>query len=223
MNASAKYRLLGLLAVACALCCDSGESQESVDTLLERGYVANWLVCGPFEPDAPGGIIAAVSDDRRPLGSKDYMAPEGGIARIRPQALMEIRSERKTTFWRRARANDALLDLSPFFSNDVEGVSYAAFYVECGAPREMYADLQTPLGARASEWFSAARGLSRACHAGRCRPIYYLFSRGRLDLCRRSSDSSTRFFLISDMARRGSPEGWACVQRALGLAPHRYA
>ena len=148
MTVSAGYRFFVLLAAVCAAGWFSAESQESIDTLLERGYVASWLVCGPFEPDVPGGIIAAVSDNRRPLGSKDYMAPEGGIARIRPQALMEIRSDQGNAIWQRARAEDASLDLSPFFPNEAEGVSYAAFYVECDGPREVYADLQTPLGAR---------------------------------------------------------------------------
>ncbi len=149
MNASVGYRFSILLPIAFAACCVSTESQESIDTLLERGYVANWLVCGPFVSDVPGGIIAAVSDNRRPLGSKDFMAPEGGIARIRPQAHMKIRSDRGIALWQQAGAEDASLDLSPFFPNDAEGVSYAGFYVNCDGPREVYADLQTPLGARA--------------------------------------------------------------------------
>ena len=49
------------------------EGQETLDTILDRGYVAEWLVCGPFVGDVVGGIVGGVGAGTAPLGSMDYL------------------------------------------------------------------------------------------------------------------------------------------------------
>ena len=124
-------------------------AQESLDTILDRGYVAHWLVCGPFTPDAEGGIVAAVRRGDAPLGDTDFMAPAGGIARMRPKHLMKVQTPAGTAVWQEAGSKDETLDLSPFFPNTREGVAYAAFYAVSQGERLVYLDIQSPLGVRA--------------------------------------------------------------------------
>lgn len=137
-----------LLSVVAVLVAVSVRAQESLDTILDRGYIAQWLVCGPFEPDAEGGILGAVKAGRPPLGSKDFMEPLGGVARIRPQHLTKVEGEKGVALWQLAGVQDSSLDLAPFFPDRNEGVSYAAFYVQSDVDERVYMDLQTPLGAR---------------------------------------------------------------------------
>lgn len=123
-------------------------AQEPLETILDRGYVAHWLVCGPFVPDAEGGIAAALKRGEATLGVTDYMSPVGGVARVRPQHLLEVQDPAGKAIWQRAGTNSPSLDLSPFFPNAPEGVAYAAFYATAKSPVAAYLDLQTPLGAR---------------------------------------------------------------------------
>ncbi len=143
-------RLFGCVLVGAVLCCTQSIShaQEALETILERGYVAHWLVCGPFEPDVPGGIVAAIQRGEAPLGNKDFMAPIGGIARLRPKHKEVVTQEGEDALWQRAGRTDASLDLFPFFPEKQEGISYAAFYTEVAAPQAVLFDLQSSLGAR---------------------------------------------------------------------------
>ena len=145
MRGCMAFVILPCLAMAALL---PASAQESLDTILERGYIAHWLVCGPFEPDVEGGIVAALRRGEAPLGDRDYMAPVGGIARLRPKHLLAVAKEGEDALWQQAGTQDTSLDLAPFFPEASEGVSYAAFYTTAEGPRTAYADLQTPLGAR---------------------------------------------------------------------------
>lgn len=142
----------GLLAmtvsVIVALCGGPARAQESLATILDREYVAHWLVCGPFAPDVDGGLLAAVAAGRAPLGSEDFMAARGGATKVRPQHLDIIETEQGDAVWQRAGATNYTLDLSPFYPSAREGVTYAGFYARSDAARTAYIDLQTPLGAR---------------------------------------------------------------------------
>lgn len=139
-------------SLACAaivlFACRTAHAQEALSTLLEREYVAHWLVCGPFVPDVEGGLLAAVAAGRAPLGSEDFMAQRGGATKIRPQHLDIIETEQGDAVWQRAGANNFTLDLSPFYPSAREGITYAGFYARSDAARTVYIDLQTPLGAR---------------------------------------------------------------------------
>lgn len=142
-------RLLRLASVLLVLASAATQAQESLDTILDRGYVVQWLVCGPFEPDAEGGILKALEAGLPPLGDTDFMAPLGGIARTRPKHLLGVeKNGGEPALWQRAQGDAFSLDLSPFFPDAAEGVSYAAFYAQTDERRTFYADLQTPLGAR---------------------------------------------------------------------------
>lgn len=137
-----------LLAVCCIGLATTAGAQESLSTILEREYVAHWLVCGPFTPDVEGGLLAAVKEGRAPLGGEDFMGPRGGVTKVRPQHLDIIETEQGDAVWQRAGASDFTLDLSPFYPSAREGVTYAGFYANSDAARTAYIDLQTPLGAR---------------------------------------------------------------------------
>ncbi len=139
--------LAGML-LAPFLAVDSG-AQEDIDAITARGYVQHWLVCGPFLPDAEGGIAAAIKDGRPLLGKTDFMAPIGGMAAARPQHLTEVKTSGDAkAIWQNAGATGPSLDLAPFFPDAPEGVAFAGFYVQAAQQSEVYADLQTPLGGR---------------------------------------------------------------------------
>jgi alpha-mannosidase len=133
--------LLCLLSLPCA-------GQEALDLMLQRGYVAHWLVCGPFDADVAGGIGAALARGEAPLGDTDFMQPVGGIARLRPEHLLLVRPGEDGAVWQFAGTTGETLDLEPFFPEAKEGVAYAAFYAESDRRQAVYLDVQTPLGAR---------------------------------------------------------------------------
>lgn len=143
------------LALAFLLLMPCAGAQEPLATILDRGYVAHWLVCGPFPSDIGDGIAGALQRGAPALGSRDFMAPLGGISRTRPQHLLEVRTDSGEAIWQRAGTTDASLDLGPFFPDTAEGVSYAAFYAENDQERNVYVNLHTPLGARV--WLNGFR------------------------------------------------------------------
>ena len=123
-------------------------AEDSLESLLDRGFVAHWLVCGPFQADVPGGISAALARGDAPLGNTDFMEPLGGIERVRPRHLLEVDTPGGDARWMRAGASTPALDLAPFFPDAPEGVAYAAFYAESAMARPVYLRLHTVLGAR---------------------------------------------------------------------------
>lgn len=140
-----RVSLIALLAAFCA------SAQESLDAILERGYVKNWLVCGPFpSEDENASILERVRGGNFALGERDFMQPLGGVERLRPlhRQLVSIPGL-PDALWQRAGADSARLDLAPFFSEAPEGVSYAGFYAESATEANVYLELNTPLGARA--------------------------------------------------------------------------
>lgn len=122
---------------------------ESVNTIVQRGHVAHWLVCGPFPADVPGGILAALKAGQPVLGTTDYMATVNGIARIRPQHLMRVPApDGSEAIWQRAGTPAPELDLKPFFPSSPEGVAYAAFYANSPRASAIFLDIQSPFGVR---------------------------------------------------------------------------
>ncbi len=139
------HRLIGWILLLCSV---PAWGQESLSTVLDRGYVAEWMVCGPFRSDLAEGILSAISRDEVALGQQDYMSPIGGISRTRPVHRLEVRNEFGVGIWRAIRAYDTSLDLAPFFADQTEGVAFAAFYVNAVFSQDVYFDLQSLLGVR---------------------------------------------------------------------------
>ncbi|HIJ74620.1 MAG TPA: hypothetical protein HPP83_11020, partial [Candidatus Hydrogenedentes bacterium] len=139
--------IICLALAACAAALPS-TAQESLDTVLDRGYIRQWLVCGPFKPDVAGGIVAALERGEAPLGDTDFMDPLGGIGRVRPKHLLKVETDDGVAIWQMAGATDETLDLAPFFPDAREGLSYAGFYAKAATPRTVYLDVQSPLGVR---------------------------------------------------------------------------
>ncbi|MBI1319593.1 MAG: hypothetical protein GC168_11695 [Candidatus Hydrogenedens sp.] len=132
-------------------------AQEPLAPILERGYVAHWLVCGPFPPDVPGGVLGSVGSGTPPLGDRDWMAGLGGIAALRPKHKQVVSVEGgPDALWQQAGTADERLDLSPFFPEAKEGVAFAGFYADSDVPQQVYIEVQSPLGARV--WFNG-RGI----------------------------------------------------------------
>ena len=141
----ARFALLALAFSAAS----GATAQESLRAILDRGYIAHWLVCGPFPSDVPGGLLAAVQNDTAVLGDTDFMTTAGGIARMRPEHLMRVRTPAGgEAIWQRAGATDSELDLKPFFPASPDGVAYAAFYTDTPQRANIYLDVQSPLGVR---------------------------------------------------------------------------
>ncbi|MBI5092889.1 MAG: hypothetical protein HZB26_10660 [Candidatus Hydrogenedentes bacterium] len=140
-------RAFGLTCAAIAIALGAA-AQEPLNTLLDRGYVAHWLVCGPFAPDGEGGIAGALKRGSPPLTDTDYMKPVGGASTVLPRHLMKVPTSNGSATWQQAGAQDETLDLAPFFPDAAEGVAYAAFYTQAPASSVAYFNLQTPLGAR---------------------------------------------------------------------------
>lgn len=134
--------LLLLLAGQCA------HAQERIETLLQRGYVSEWLVCGPFSSDVTGGIGYALKRGEVPLGEKDHLESLGGVARARPTESTTVRDGGTSRAFNRVRAEGPLIDLSPVFQSTKEGIAYASFSVRSGLGVLVYFDVQTPLGVR---------------------------------------------------------------------------
>ena len=140
-------RTLALLAPL--LSSFQAHTQENLVNILNRGFVAHWLVCGPFAPDVEDGIAEALTRGEAPLGDTDYMESLGGIARLRPRHLQVVDiGGGESVVWQQAGTTGPKLDLSPMFEEGVEGVAYAAFSAAVGNNAPVYLDLQTPLGAR---------------------------------------------------------------------------
>jgi alpha-mannosidase len=138
--------ILGYCLAAVLPC--ASDAQEALETILDRGYVAHWLVCGPFESRLEEGITGAMAAGKAPLGYHDYMEPVGGISRLRPEHLQVVPSGEGQALWQRAGTTDHTLDLAPFFPEEDTGVAYAAFYTRTDRRRAVFFNLQTALGAR---------------------------------------------------------------------------
>ncbi|MBX3177180.1 MAG: hypothetical protein KF886_07470 [Candidatus Hydrogenedentes bacterium] len=140
---------VALVALGLLLCPLESRAQENLAPILERGYIAHWLVCGPFPPDVPGGILGAVASGAPVLGDTDHMAPLGGIARTRPDHLLRVTApDGGEAIWQRAGTTGPELDLKPFFPARQDGIAYAAFYTVADRATAIFLDVQSPLGVR---------------------------------------------------------------------------
>jgi len=141
-----------LMCVAVAFA-SLANAQEPLAPLLERGFTAHWMVCGPIPADAADGELGAVRSGAAPLGDRDWMSGLGGIARLRPSHQQVVTLEGSpNALWQRAGATDERIDLAPFFPESAEGVAFAGFYAVADAPQTAYIEVHSPLGVRV--WFN---------------------------------------------------------------------
>jgi len=150
-------KLIRYFALAVALLATlPSQAQEALNIILERGYVAHWVVCGPFPSALEGGILDAVRVGESAVGGRDFMEGDGGITRIRPKHRQPIKVPgHPDAVWQRAGAEGPQLDLAPFYPSEPEGLSYAGFYTEAAAPTVALMELHTPLGAQV--WLNGTR------------------------------------------------------------------
>lgn len=143
-------------------------AQENLTTILERGYSAQWFVCGPFESDLDQGIIEAVANAQVPLGRNDFMASRGGTKNVQPAHGLEVDKEDGIAIWLRTRAEDSVVDFSPFFKQADSGIAFAAFYAD--TPNEQ-SDVLSPLrpkDRRVDLQHGLAPSRSRNLHTRQC-------------------------------------------------------
>ncbi len=141
-----KKLLSGLMPIL--LAASIASAQEPLINMVDRGYVADWVFCGPFTADADGGIITALEQSASPLGARDYLESMGGVSRARPRAGSAVTGPDGAFTWNALQADSELLDLTETFKDQREGVMYFAFSCYNPLQATVYIDLQTPLGAR---------------------------------------------------------------------------
>jgi hypothetical protein len=122
--------------------------QESLNTLLQRGYPSQWLVCGPFASRVDGGIVAALERGDPILSGFDHLAPVGGASAVRPRDGLRVPTVQGANVWTRQRVFEPYVNVSEEFRGEREGVIYAYFSTISPARATVYFDLQTSLGAR---------------------------------------------------------------------------
>lgn len=130
-------------------------SQEQLEDILQKGYISQWLICGPFDFDMPGGIKSALKNNQTPLSTKDFWENYGGIAQILPQTYAEFTIDKKKYRWVPFFANSHLIDLSGIAQNSDECIFFLASYFQVIEDKTIYVNFQTPLGGRA--WISRVK------------------------------------------------------------------
>ncbi|MCX8066177.1 MAG: hypothetical protein N3G21_13590, partial [Candidatus Hydrogenedentes bacterium] len=150
-----KFSLLSLIYVLVYYPNFVALSQEPLEDILQRGYISQWLICGPFNTDMPEGIKNAVKNGQPPLGKRDYWENYGGITQILPQANVEHKIDNKNYNWYPISGNSHLIDLSQSTQNFDECIFFFASYFQAKEDKTLYINLQTPLGARV--WLSKVK------------------------------------------------------------------
>lgn len=123
-------------------------AQESLQAILDRGFVENWFVAGPFDGPADRDIVSRVAAGDVSLDDRDHLQIVGGLAGAHPQDGAEVPVEGGIRRWQQAASPEASLDLSPLFAGQDQGVAYLTFYTTAAARTMAFFDLQSPLGVR---------------------------------------------------------------------------
>lgn len=137
--------LFVFVAAGAALC-----AEQPANTLADvnaKGYISQWLACGPFSTGVQGGMTGLVVGRKAILTTADYLAGKGGEAGIEPEAGMAVdRGEGKSNVWRPFTATSGVIDLGDLFSKAGEGVMYAAAYIESDGRAALFLDMETVTG-----------------------------------------------------------------------------
>ncbi len=129
-------------------------SQEPLPDTLQRGYISQWLVCGPFPSDLEKGIKNAIRNNEAPLGTRDFWEGKGGISQLLPQTGEKIQINGMNYTWLPFNVKSPRLDFQSLNPPD-ECIYYLSAYVQVSDDQIIYINLQTPLGARL--WISKTK------------------------------------------------------------------
>lgn len=122
-------------------------SQETLPDILQRGYISQWLICGPFPSDLNNGIKGAIRDKEAPLGTRDFFADNGGINQLLPKAGEKIQAGGISYPWIPFTVKSPTIDLSTLQPPE-ECIYFLSAYIQVPEDQIIYINLQTPLGAR---------------------------------------------------------------------------
>jgi hypothetical protein len=122
-------------------------AQEALDALFLRGYVEEWLVCGPFDGGDPE-IVERVSGRLLPVPDEDFLQSIGGVRRARPEEGLAVKTGTSDLAWQRLRGDRERIDFSSLIGDAAEANIYAACTIRAGQAADILIDFQTMLGAR---------------------------------------------------------------------------
>ncbi|MGC9052333.1 MAG: hypothetical protein ACP5KS_00465 [Candidatus Hydrogenedens sp.] len=145
---------VSLLTIVCFFLFFSAHTQEPLPDVLQRGYISQWMICGPFPSDLEKGIKNAIDKNEAPLGNRDFWIGKGGITQLLPQAGEKIQIDGITYTWLPFVVKNPRLDFHSLQPPD-ECIYYLSAYVQVPEDQIIYIHLQTPLGARL--WISKTK------------------------------------------------------------------
>lgn len=124
-------------------------AQESLQRIVDRGYVADWVIGGPLPANADGGIEESLRQHRLPMAETGPLEEATGPIGERPLPGTRTPLPRGGELaWYAYRAQGPLVNLGGLFLDREQGIAYAAFACNTPNAATVYFDLQTPLGAR---------------------------------------------------------------------------
>ena len=138
---------VSFFTIACFFLLFPAYPQEPLPDILQRGYISQWMICGPFPSDLEKGIKNAISNNQAPLGTRDFWAGKGGITQLLPQPGDKAQIDGITYTWLPFVVKNPRLDLHTLRPPD-ECIYYLSAYVQVPEDQLIYIHIQTPLGAR---------------------------------------------------------------------------
>ena len=130
---------------------------NDIESIISKGFIERWLVCGPFPPDGDEALAASLRQWRVPLPDTDFLKD------VTPENLIEPRlgvvhpnasAPDGKAVWTSVTANSSLVDVGTLYPSSGAGVVYAACYIGSPTDRIISLDFQTPSGTRV--WFNHA-------------------------------------------------------------------
>ena len=128
---------------------------NDIEPALSKGYVEEWLICGPFPSGGDETLANALWQGRPPVTDTDFLqevAPENLIEPRRGLLHSNPAAPDAQAVWESLTADSSLVDLGDSYPNSSAGIIYAACYIGVSADRTAYLDLQTPSGVKV--WFN---------------------------------------------------------------------
>ena len=120
---------------------------NDIEPALSKGYVEEWLICGPFPSGGDETLANALWQGRPPVTDTDFLqevAPENLIEPRRGLLHSNPAAPDAQAVWESLTADSSLVDLGDSYPNSSAGIIYAACYIGVSADRTAYLDLQTP-------------------------------------------------------------------------------
>ena len=130
---------------------------NDIESILSKGYVEKWLICGPFPSDGGETLANALLQRRALLTDTDFLedlAPERMIEPRRGLLHSNPGAPDGNAVWESFTADSPLVDLGALYPWASTGAIYAACYTGVSTDRTTYLELQTPSSAKI--WFNHA-------------------------------------------------------------------